>query len=140
MLKRRLKTRNGDLHILLSAIEHTLAELQENYRQNLQDQTSKKVLKYNLPVMIGLRYLVSFPALGLIANQVEIATEVLQGKRQLRASHTGAYRRQYGLPCWHEILSLLRADSELNLTHVDKHWWLTDKQVSRLYMFFSILC
>jgi len=37
---------------------------------------------------------------------------------------TSSLNRQYGLPCAYQIATLVRANAQINLKHLDKHWWL----------------
>jgi hypothetical protein len=129
-LKRLLKTRRIDLNTLLQAIEECLDRLQDNYKESHQEQTSKRVKKYNHHVTKRLRYLVGFVGLDLITKQVELALNSL--KNQARPGVcTASFRLQYGVPCWHEIRGLILCNAQLQIQHVNKHWWLRhDKPLS----------
>lgn len=82
ILKRLLKNRLIDLNTLLLAINETLSRLQNNYNANYQEQTSKKVKKYNHKVMRRLLYLIGFAGLELIKKQLDIAMYTKKENRQ----------------------------------------------------------
>jgi len=123
LLKRLLKSRRIDLHTLLRAIEETLERLRANFEAHLHEQSSKKVLRYSDPVMAPLRYRVGFAALKLIAGQVDIANSFIRGDRPTTTC-TRAFNFQYGLPCCHLIKRLKELGAQLNIKHLEPHWWL----------------
>jgi hypothetical protein len=79
--------------------------------------------------MCKLRYLVSFAGLELISSQTTKAVESIE-KGEPRPVCTGAFHCQYGILCWHQIVALVVQDTQLNIKHIDKHWWLKHEQVS----------
>ena len=137
VLKRFLKSRNSTLFDLLMAIEEVLACFKERHHAKLQEETTKRVTKYNHSIMGLLWYNVSFAALGFIRAQLEIAQKRLDSAQPLTGC-TGAYRRQYGLPCSHELAALLRGKLKIKLDHIDRHWILPREQVSRFPLAFPI--
>ncbi|KAK3896838.1 hypothetical protein C8A05DRAFT_39615 [Staphylotrichum tortipilum] len=90
VLKRFLKNRNNDLLTLVNAIEEALARLQENFAARLQEQTSKKIVRYNSYIFKQLWYHVGFAAFGLIAAQVKIAEEAIAKNKTLPCYPTRA--------------------------------------------------
>lgn len=129
VLKRFLKNRHSTLFDLLRAIEEVLTRFKERYHAKLQEETTKRVTKYNHSIMGLLWYNVSFAALGFIHAQLEIALKRLDSAQSLTGC-TGAFRRQYGLPCSHELAALLRGNLRIKLDYIDRHWILLREQVS----------
>ena len=75
--------------------------------------------------MRRLRYHVSFAALDLVANQVDLAVRSID---QEAPEHcTGSFNRQYGLPCWRVIRALIMRKARLSIGNVNNHWRLKEE-------------
>jgi hypothetical protein len=122
VLKRLIKSRLIPLNNLLKAIEETLSRLQNNFEKKHFDETCGKDHRFSDPIFRRLRFFISFKALELITNQVNLARESIARNQSEVCS--GAFRTQYGLPCKHTIKALLLVGGQLALGHIDKHWHL----------------
>lgn len=85
--------------------------------------------------MSRLRYEVGFVALRLINEQLQIVEAAEKAKKPLSIC-TGAFNRQFGLPCAHTIAGLARANAQIELGHLNRHWWLKRDRVSQLLRLF----
>lgn len=129
LMRRLLKHRSIDPNGLPETLEELLDRLRFSIDQKRADQRMRTLSIYiPIRVMSPLRSHVSYPALDLIAKEIEAAEGSIRNGQEL-PSCTGLHRKKYGLPCRHEILNVLRSEGQLNVNDIDKHWWLRREEV-----------
>ena len=127
-LKRYLKNRLADLRRLYSAIEMMMTQKIKRYEVQLAKEKSERLPKYTRIALLNpLCLRVSSKALELIHQQFNQANDYYIGRLQRRdlPPCTRGFRRQYGLPCRHEILERLDAVTPLKVEDCDRHWWIS---------------
>ena len=124
-MKSYLINRLGSLKRLGDAIETFLDKKQSDYYTALENQGSKTKSAYKTTEMTMLVALdISWKALDLIWAQYSAAeAQFLQGKEMPRDC-MGLFRKQWGLPCCHELWERLHSRERLSLENVSVHWHL----------------
>ena len=139
-LKRHLKNRVADLHGLFSAIKTMTDKRTERFDTQLAKEKAERLPKFTrIALFTPLCLHVSFQALDLIHQQYLQASDYHKGilPRQKLPACTRSFRKQYGLPCRHEILERLDAVAPLRIEDCDRHWWIrstdTDSELLRRF-------
>lgn len=129
-MRRLLKHRSIDPNGLPETLEELLDRLRHSTDQKRADQRMRTLSIYiPIRIMSPLRSYVSYPALDLIAKEIEAADGSIRNNEELPTC-TGLHRKRYGLPCRHEIVNVIRSDGQLSVNDIDKHWWLRREEVS----------
>jgi hypothetical protein len=141
-MKRQLQTRQAHLNQLHETIRDVFDRSMKSFDQTIRRQKDQKLsnppLK-DIPFFRRIHGQVSHWALKRIYQEYDKAKQIWDRDHSgvTMSSCTMTLGPQYGLPCQHTIFGLLQTASELELYHIDAHWWLdrenllTDDQINR---------
>jgi hypothetical protein len=139
MIKNFLRSGMCDFEELHKGILLQQDRLLANYKQKLEEQTSKVIPEcQKTPLLEFLCTHVGFVAMRRLLDQCRLALDKLQLAVADPVACTGNFTRQFGLPCWHMLYWKLQtnANAWLEVTDVDRHWWLREPGVSSVFFFF----
>lgn len=126
-LKRFLRNNRANLFQLHTCILELLKRKTDAYNQAIANALSKAWAKYDSkPVINGLSRVICKRALEEIYQQWLRASRSLGDSPQPLPACTESFTAQWGLPCAHRLLPLMKAEPPAPLTRVsvDPHWWL----------------
>ena len=139
MIKNFLRSAMCDFEELHKGILLQQDRLLANYKQKLEEQTSKVIPEcQKTPLLEFLCTHVGFVAMRRLLDQCRLALDKLQLAVADPVACTGNFTRQFGLPCWHMLYWKLQtnANAWLEVTDVDRHWWLREPGVSSVFFIF----
>lgn len=129
VLKLQLQSRNADLHRLHSTILEVMGRALIKYQQRVRRESDQRLTTpplVTIPLFRRLHGQISHFALKRVYGQFLKAKEIY-GRDPIGVTLTACSEvlgAQFGLPCHHTIFSLLQHGGELELHHIDAHWWL----------------
>ncbi|KAH6637090.1 hypothetical protein F5144DRAFT_611712 [Chaetomium tenue] len=135
-IKSYLLNSTAELRFLATRVEQLIKDQQARYAAAEAEQATRQLEQYWGKRWLGdLRFKIRRKALGLVSQQhqlchrrVEAFSKLTEEQRRARPpdedSCTGSFRRQFGLPCSHEIEERLRANEELTIQDTHVHWRL----------------
>mgnify|MGYP003622928318 CR=1 FL=1 len=124
-LKCYLINRLGSLKRLGDAIREWTFHKKNEYLKKLEQQGQKTKSIYKVTEILSLVVLdISWKALDEIWHQYTPVLDVFEEGSDLPSICTGDYRRQWGLPCRHELWRRLESRQRLVLDDISPHWHL----------------
>lgn len=125
-IKSYLLNSTADLKFLADRVEQMVKNNQARYIKMESDEAARQIQDYRTRHWMGdCRHKCSRFSLNLLLTQYRLAVSVRQGKR-LATECTGNFKRQYGVPCSHELYTRSEGANPEPLTYLDlhPHWHL----------------
>ncbi|KDN68180.1 putative MULE transposase domain-containing protein [Colletotrichum sublineola] len=136
-LKSYLTHRLADLHTLHEKIRNMVDQKIARFTAQCGAERRRRLPTSRIQILQPLTYEVSFFALNHLHQQYVAASEAFEKRQSLPTRCTGAFFRQWGIPCRHNLLQRLQlADRSqiLQPADLDPHWRLdqSDPNLIRL--------
>lgn len=124
-LKSQLRNRKGDLHELHTGILDMLNSQRGALEHIISNEKYKTLPKaHGKPQYHELQGTVSHFALAELVKNEEYAGEAIKDPCGKNFRCSGLYRVQFGLPCWHDSLRMVRENGHMRLLGIAAHWHL----------------